>query len=212
MSGLSVFAWSLLFMFGNTTAESKFKTQIQVTFVIANVTVEDLSDGDKTTLKSDFQANFGTEYLAKDKDMVAVGLRMGRMKKCGFGLIVQVDIDVADDEEAARVIGQLAEEEMVAAIKASVKTSSILKTAIEAKSMTVDHLGDCTPESEATSVMVVATTKPITVDMESTTTTTKPTTAAPTTKKAAAAVASFAPFAAAPAVLAMVASTIVLFV
>jgi len=209
MSGLSIFAWSLLFMFGNTTAESKFKTQIQATFVIANVTLEDLSDGDQTTLKSDFQTNFATEYLAKDKDMVAVGLRMGRMKKCGFGLIVQVDIDVADDEEAARVIGQLAEEEMVAAIKASVKTSSILKTAIEAKSMTVDHLGDCTPETEAASVMVVATTKPVTVDMESTTTTAAPTTKA-TTKKAAAAVASFAPFAAAPAVLAMGASTIAL--
>lgn len=236
----SIFAWSLLFMVGNTTAADnttanstdnttaapqsrsvvtdaataaaptpKTKTQIVVTFAIGNITIDELSEANQTLLKSYFQDEVANATVVP-KVKVAVSMRMGRQKNCFYGLIVQSDIDVADDTEGALVMAEMGKAEKQEMIKAAVKASPILKYAIEAKTMTVDHLGSCTPKTDATSVVVAET---VTVTIDPVATTVKATkggvAVATTTTKAAVATDFAAPFAAAP-VLAMVASTIAL--
>lgn len=239
----SIFATSLLFMVGNTTAANSTdnttvnttvnvsnvakttrgvvtvaattaaptpatKTQIQVTFAIGNITVDEVSEANQTLLASYFQDEVANA-TGVPKVKVAVSMRMGRQKGCFYGLIVQSDIDVADDNEGAAVMAEMGKAEKQEMIKAAVKASPILKYLIEAKNHTVDHLGSCTPNMEAVSVVVA---DEMTVTIDPVATTVKASKGAPattTTGKTAVAADFAAPFAAAP-VLAMVASTIAL--
>lgn len=238
----SIFATSLLFMVGNTTAANSTdnttanvstnvsnvakmtrgvvtvaattaaptpatKTQIQVTFAIGNITVDEVSEANQTLLASYFQDEVANA-TGVPKVKVAVSMRMGKQKGCFYGLIVQSDIDVADDNEGAAVMAEMGKAEKTEMIKAAVKASPILKYHIEAKNHTVEHLGSCTPKMEAVSVVVA---DEVTVTIDPVATTVKASEGAPatTTGKTAVAADFAAPFAAAP-VLAMVASTIAL--